>query len=204
LVNRERQRNTNYSPQTKVGKDSVKTICINFFAGAGAGKSTIATLIHAMLKMHGITSEYTAEFAKDMAWEGRLELRINDVHIFGEQHNRQFRLNGQVDCIISDSPLLLSSVYRSNDTLLHALVLQEFKKYDNVNFYVERVKPYIPKGRKGTKLDATKIDQKTIRMLKNEQIPYTVVEGSADGANKVLVTVLKRLNTKQLYKICKL
>lgn len=187
-----------------MGKDNGKTICINFFAGAGAGKSTIATLIHAMIKMHGITSEYTAEYAKDLAWEGRLELKINDVHLFGEQHNRQFRLNGQVDCIISDSPLLLSSVYRSNDTLLHALVLQEFKKYDNLNFYVKRIKPFIQKGRKGTKLDASRIDKKTIKMLENEQIPYTVVEGSWEGANKVLDIVLQRLNTKKKYKISKL
>ena len=201
MVNKKRDRSKNYSPQTKVGQDAKKTICINFFAGAGAGKSTIATLIHALLKMHGITSEYTAEFAKDLAWEGRLELKVNDVHLFGEQHNRQFRLNGQVDCIISDSPLLLSSVYRSNDTLLHALVLQEFKKYENVNFYVKRKKPFIPKGRKGTKLDATKIDRKTIQMLDNEQIPYTVVEGTWEGANQVLEFVLKRLNIKQKYKI---
>jgi len=129
-----------------------KTHCINFFSGPGAGKSTIATLIHGFLKMHNINSEYTAEFAKDMAWEDRLKLRRNDIQIFAEQHQRQFRLNGKVDVIISDSPLLLSSVYKKPfDNLLHALVMQEFKKYNNINFYIQRVKPYIKSGRKQTK-----------------------------------------------------
>ena len=108
-MKKKRQRSENYRPKTEAGKQG-KTICVNLFAGAGARKSTIACTVHGILKMHGITSEYTGEYAKDLAWEGRLGLRLNQVHIFGEQHDRQFRLGGQVDCIISDSPLLLSSV----------------------------------------------------------------------------------------------
>lgn len=198
-------RNENYEPKTETAKSLKKTICINFFAGAGAGKSTMSTSVHGLLKMHNINSEYTAEHAKDLAWEGRLALRRNDVHIFAEQHNRQFRLDGQVDCIISDSPLLLSSVYRDPpDTLLHAFVLQEFKKYENVNFYVKRLKPYNPLGRQGDKKHAELIDEKTINMLRNEQIEFTIVDGNWEGANKVLETVLQRLNIKQQYKICKI
>ena len=192
-------KNPNYNPKTKVGTDNKKTICVNFFAGAGAGKSTVASIVHGFCKMHNVTSEYTAEYAKDMAWEGRLDLKINDVHIFGEQHNRQFRLNGQVDCIISDSPLLLSSVYRTSDTLLHAFVLQEFKKYENLNFFVKRTKPFIKKGRQGGLSYATSIDQKIINMLDNEQIPYTTITGDLEGVNKAISIVLKRLNVTQKY-----
>ena len=200
-VKKKFRKNPNYSPRTKTARNANKTICINFFAGAGAGKSTIATFLHSMLKMHGITSEYTGEEAKDMAWEGRLSLKVNDVGLFGLQHNRQFRLNGQVDCMISDSPLLLSTVYRTNDTLLHALVLQEFNKYDNINFYVTRTKPYVKRGRKESKKGAEAIDKKTIEMLKTNHIPYTEVNGDWEGANKVLSFLLGRLGIKQLYEI---
>jgi hypothetical protein len=162
-------------------------------------KSTIATFLHAMLKMHGVTSEYTAEYAKDLAWEGRLDLAVDDLKLFGEQQHRQFRLKGKVDCIISDSPLLLSSIYRTNDNLLNALVLQEFNKYENINFYVIRKKKYIRRGRKEGKKEATKIDKKTRGYLDHNQIGYTEVEGSWDGALKVLEIVLKRLNIKQQY-----
>lgn len=176
-------------------------MCINFFAGAGAGKSTIATFLHAMLKMHGITSEYTGEEAKDWAWEKRLSLKVNDIYLFGEQHNRQFRLDDQVDCMVSDSPLMLSTVYRSDDTLLHALVLQEFNKYNNINFYVNRTKPYITKGRKESAKGAKLIDEKTIKMLEYNHIPYTMVNGDWEGANEALKIILKRLNIKQTYKL---
>ena len=198
-------RTDNYKPKTDMGVKALKTLCINFFAGQGAGKSTIATILQGFLKMHNVNSEYTAEYAKDMAWEGRLALKRNDVHMFSEQHNRQFRLNGQVDCIISDSPLLLSSVYRDPpDTLLNAFVMQEFKKYENVNFYVKRVKPYNPAGRLGDLKRGEEIDEKTLNMLKNEQVPFTIINGDWQGANKVIEIVLDKLNMKETYKINKI
>ena len=199
---KKKQRSENYRPKTEAGKQG-KTICVNFFAGVGARKSTIACTVHGILKMHGITSEYTGEHAKDLAWERRLGLRLNQVHIFGEQHNRQFRLDGQVDCIISDSPLLLSSVYRTSDSLMDALLMQEFNKYENINFYVNRGKAYIKKGRRETRIQATKIDEKIINFLDYKQIPYTKIEGTADGINQVLETILKRLNVTQKYKVCR-
>ena len=197
-----KKRSENYRPKTTVGKQG-KTICVNLFAGAGARKSTIACILHGILKMHGITSEYTGEYAKDLAWEGRLGLKLNQIHIFGEQHNRQFRLDGQVDCIICDSPLLLSSVYRTNDNLMDALIMQEFNKYENINFYVNRGEVYIKRGRKESKKQATKIDEKIINLLNYKQIPYTKIEGTMEGVNQILETILKKLKVRQLYKVCK-
>lgn len=199
MVDKVRTKNPNYIPQYWKGE---KTLCVNFLAGAGAGKSTIAVLLHGFLKMHGVTSEYTAEYAKDLAFEGRLELAIDDLKLFGEQQHRQFRLRGKVDAIISDSPILLSSIYRTNDNLLDALVMQEFNKYENLNFYVVRKKRYIKAGRKETKEEATKIDTRTRKFLDDKQIPYTVVEGTWEGANQVLKIVLEKLNITQKYKIC--
>jgi hypothetical protein len=195
-----KQVDSNYIPKTLVGKMG-KTICVNFCAGAGARKSTVASLLHGFLKLHGITSEYTAEYAKDLAWEGRLDLKINDIKIFGEQHNRQFRLNGKVDCIISDSPLFLSSVYRGQDSLMDALVMREYHKYDNINFYLKRPEKYIRRGRKENREGAVEIDNKVLELLNNKAIPYTTIQGTVDGVNTVLKIILERLNVKQLYKM---
>lgn len=198
MVDKKRTDNPNYIPQYWTGE---KPLVVNFYAGAGAGKSTIAVTGHGFSKMHGITSEYTGEEAKDLAFEGRLELDIDDIQLFAEQRHRQWRLGGKVDVIFSDSPLLLSSIYRSDDTLLDALVLQEFNKYENMNFYVVRKKRYVKAGRRETKEEATKIDDKTRKFLDNHHIPYTVIEGTPEGANTVLEMVLKKLNVKQLYRI---
>lgn len=193
-----------YSPKTEIGKNQKKTLCLNFFAGEGAGKSTVATTCQGHFKMHNVNSEYTAEHAKDLAWEGRLSLKINQLNLFAEQHNRQFRLNGKVDIIITDSPLPLCSVYLDPpDSLFHALVMREFKQYENINFYIKRVKPYNPAGRSGDPNRGKEIDEKTLNMLNNEQIPYTIINGDWEGANTVIKTVLKRLNVKPLYKISK-
>ena len=193
-------RSKNYRPSTKEGAKG-KTLCVNLFGGAGIRKSTIACTVHGLCKIHGITSEYTGEYAKDMAWEGRLELKVNQMKVFGEQHHRQWRLDGQVDVIISDSPLLLSSVYRTSDTLMDALIMQEYNKYDNMNFYLKRQSNYIRRGKKETKNQAIKIDQKIFYMLKDKHISFETIDGSWYASNYVLEKILKRLNIKQKYKI---
>lgn len=195
----------NYSPQTEIARKSEKTLVVNLGSGAGAGKSTTACTLQGIFKMHGITSEYTGEHAKDMAWDGRLKLKRNDVHMFAEQHNRQFRLDGQVDCIITDSPLFLTSVYKSpQDKILDALVMQEFNKYDNITFYIVRKKEFIARGREGDIKDAQEIDTATLDFLNNNNIPYTKIDGTWEGINQIAEMVLERLNVKQLYKICKI
>ena len=88
------------------------TICINLFAGAGAGKSTIASGVFSLLKHHNVNAELITEYAKDLVWEGRLHLNRNDIEIFTEQLKRQFRLHGKVDVMITDSPILLSRIIR--------------------------------------------------------------------------------------------
>ena len=41
---------------------------VNLFGAPGAGKSTGAAYIFAILKMHGIDAELVTEFAKDKLW----------------------------------------------------------------------------------------------------------------------------------------
>jgi hypothetical protein len=196
-------RSKNYRPSTDEGGKG-KTICVNLFGGAGIRKSTIACTVHGLCKIHGITSEYTGEYAKDLAWEGRLALKVNQMKLFGEQHHKQWRLNGQVDIIISDSPLLLSSVYRTSDTLMDAIILQEHNKYDNMNFYLRRKSDYVKKGRHETKKEAITIDKKILKMLSDKHIPFDIIDGEWYASNYVLEKILKRLNIKQRYKVCKI
>ena len=45
---------------------SKKTIVVNLFAGAGAGKTTCAWEIASELKKRGIETEYVSEYAKEL------------------------------------------------------------------------------------------------------------------------------------------
>lgn len=181
------------------------TICVNLFAGAGAGKSTMATTLFGLLKHHGVNCEYVSEYAKMLAWSGRLNLKpLNQLKIFANQHERQFILNNKVDIMITDSPLPLAIIYNTeHNSLFNAFVLYEFRKYNNINFYIKRVKEFTQKGRRENAKGASKIDVKTLKMLENEQIPYEIVKGTWEGANHVLELILKKLEVKQLYKVCR-
>ena len=48
------------------------TLVVNFFAGPGAGKSSMAAGLFAELKFRGVNCELATEYAKDKVWEGSL------------------------------------------------------------------------------------------------------------------------------------
>ena len=66
------------------------TIVVNFFCGAGGGKSSMSTGVFSELKWIGINAEYVAEYCKMMVWEERpaifqkseLYIRGNNIIIF--------------------------------------------------------------------------------------------------------------------------
>jgi len=176
------------------------TICVNLFAGAGAGKSTCASGVFSLLKHHNVNAELITEYAKDLVWEGRLHLNRNDMEIFAEQLRRQHRLNGKVDVMVTDSPILLSSVYiEPVDELFHATVMREFKKYKNMNFFIKRVKPYMKIGRAETKNGAKAIDDKVVEFLDREQVLYETKLGNNEAVNYITGLILKKLGLKQKY-----
>ena len=50
------------------------TLHVNLFGSPGSGKSTGASYIFSMLKLHGIVAELVTEFVKDKVWEKSNEL----------------------------------------------------------------------------------------------------------------------------------
>ena len=125
----------------------MKTKCLNLFAGPGSGKSSIGTGVFSLLKLHLISSEFTGEYAKTLAWEGRLSMKVNSLKIFAEQHHRQFILDEKVDVIVTDSPLLLQCAY-VDDIWYQNLCVKLHHDFDNKNYYLDRVKAYEDTGRK--------------------------------------------------------
>ncbi len=177
-----------------------QTILVNLFAGAGAGKSTCASGVFSLLKHHNVNAELITEYAKDLVWEGRLHLNRNDIEIFAEQLRRQHRLRGKVDVMVTDSPILLSSVYiEPFDEQFHATVMREFKKYNNMNYYIKRVKPYMKLGRNESENGAKKIDDKAIEFLDREQVQYEVRLGDNETVNYITGLILGELGIKQKY-----
>ena len=84
---------------------------------------------------------------------------------------------------------------------MDTLILQEYNKYENINFYLTRNSDYIRKGRHETKKQAIEIDNKILSLLKDKQISFETIDGSWHASNHVLEVILKRLNIKQKYRI---
>ncbi|MBD5583895.1 MAG: hypothetical protein HDQ88_02350 [Clostridia bacterium] len=126
------------------------TLIVNLFGAPGAGKSTGAAYVFAMLKAKGINAELISEFAKGKVWEGNQTALDNQAYLFGKQYYTMTRCQDKVDVIITDAPLL-NSVYYNQDPLLgeefNAMVRKIHESYNNLNVYVNRVKAYNPKGR---------------------------------------------------------
>ena len=106
--------------------------------GPGSGKSTAATGVFSLLKMHDLNVEYVPEVAKDLAWEDRLT-DVTYMHIVGRQVERMERLRDKVDYIITDSPLLMQAAY-NDDMLYKEIAIHEFDKWTNYNYFVNRQK----------------------------------------------------------------
>ena len=169
----------------------------NLFGGPGLGKSTLAAGVFSLLKLHGVNAEYVPEFAKDLTWEERHKTLANQYYIWAKQYHRMWRLSGEVDVIITDSPLLLTLMYGEICDTHRDTVLQTFgDTFDNVNYVLHRVKDYNPKGRNQTLQEAREVDASVTEMLQSKQIPYTTVTGDYTGINHITKTVLALLGDK--------
>lgn len=173
-------------------------IVVNLFAGAGAGKSSIAAYVFSQLKKRHISCELVTEFAKDLVWDSNIDALRCQEYVFGVQAYRQYRCRNKVDVLITDSPLPLNCVYGNfygtATSNFNKAVMEAFDKYDNLNFFVHRAAAYDTKGRVENFTDATKIDNMIMDFMINADIPYTDVIGTEDGGEAILDKIYHALD----------
>lgn len=168
-------------------------IVINLFAGPGAGKSTNCAGLFYRLKMLGVNCEMALEYAKDKVWEQSYRTLDNQIYVFGKQLHRLWRLNEQVDVVITDSPLLLSIHYdKTNSENFKNLVMEQFNNFKNLNYFIVRGESYNPKGRTQTLEESKEIDLDVTKILDDNNINYKVV--SKETALDEIINDLKTLN----------
>ena len=166
------------------------TKVINLFAGPGAGKSTTAAGLFYHMKHKDLKCELVTEYAKDLAYEVSKRLD-SQVHISGEQAWRMERLLGRVDYIITDSPLVLGSLYAPFDypQAYHDMLANLYSRYQNHNFFIRRVKPYQIYGRQQTEDEAKLLDARVIDLLRSRKISYAEIKGDF-GAPEAIMKAL--------------
>lgn len=172
------------------------TKIINLVGGPGVGKSTVACGLFSLFKQNRISSEYVSEYAKEITWEGTHKLLENQIHVFSEQLRRQYRLLDKVSYVITDSPLILNSVYfryyiqaleKKNIKVPFSLTYQKlteqffdatFREFDNKTYFLQRSKHYDTNGRNQTLEEAIMLDEDIKQKLKDAGIKYEILTGN--------------------------
>ena len=142
------------------------TLTVNFYGGPGAGKSTLTAGVFYYLKLMGANCVMAREYAKDLVWEGRVKLltEARQSYIFSKQLKRLQDVAGQVDVVLTDSPLLLSAIY-SRNPVMRMLVKEHHDTFVNMNYVVRREKDYQPIGRLQSEEEAQELDVKIETLL---------------------------------------
>lgn len=175
-------------------------ILVNLYGPPGAGKSSGAAHIFSELKMRGINAELVTEFAKDKVYEQSKKVFENQAYIFGKQYFRITRCKDDVDVIITDSPLSLSMIYNNDPVLgesFNQMVRNVRNSFDDMNYFVFRVKKYNPKGRFQTEKESDKLSQEILDFMSTEGISFCPINGDREGYDKVVEDVINRLNKEK-------
>lgn len=168
-------------------------LVINLVGGPGSGKSTTATGVFHKLKLLGYNCEYVSEIAKDLVWEERHVAIACQPYVFGKQLIRMERLANKVDVIITDCPLVLCAYYgqflhpgkypESFFDSVHSIAAG----FDNMYYFINRVKKYNPSGRNQTEEEADKVSS-DLRKLFNEtwSLDHTHLVGDENAVDLIV------------------
>lgn len=146
---------------------------INIFGGPGTGKSTTAAYIFHELKCSGREIELVTEYAKDMVWEGRMNVLSDQLYMAAKQNRRLTRLvDKKVELAVTDSPLILGALYQPAGyfTNFEPFLVEVFNSYNNFNVFLQRSTVYNPNGRNQTAEEAKVLDEQNLELLKKHHI----------------------------------
>lgn len=186
----------------KVQYQNRTTVVINAFGGAGAGKTVACMDVCQQLKKRGYNAEYVSEYCKELVYENSDMLSgtpDNQFEILKEQMKRMDRMIGQVDFIVTDSPILLNSVYNKALTPEYEQMVQElFRDYDNFTFFVARdTSHYQTEGRIHTLAESMEKDKQIKQMLHDNDIYFgtynhETIDKIVDNASKTFKRLQER------------
>lgn len=175
------------------------TLIVNLTGAPGAGKSTGAAYIFSQLKMHGVDAELVTEYAKDKVWEENPTPFKNQAYIFAQQYYKLTKLVGKVQVVVTDSPLPLSIIYNNDPRLgssFNDMVLNVFNSYNNLNYFLKRIKPYNSNGRFQTADESDALSDVILKLYDDSNIPVRIFKGCQADYDMIVEDVMNTLENK--------
>ena len=178
----------------------MRTKIINLVGSPSSGKSIIAALLFTELKMMHKRTEYVQEYAKTLVWQNRLDELANQYNVTMEQYKMIKAVNGKVEYICLDSPLLLGIYYNrynpdnvSNIEKTDKMILNKIDEFDNIYIFIERNKefPYEIEGRIHNERESNEISLHLIEILKEFRIPYKSFRSDKSNIQEMIKYILE-------------
>ena len=160
------------------------TKVINLFAGPGCGKSSTAAALFAEMKLRGYSVELVREVVKDWAYEGKVPCKYDQVYLFGAQARSEYILYGQVDYVITDSPVLLCGFYEqyhlkrelTYPSIVNFLEMAKQEGTEHINLFLKRHKPFVQKGRYQTEEQSKQVDIDMKQWLASKNVEFIEID----------------------------
>lgn len=151
---------------------------INMLGAPGIGKSTLAYKLAGEMKAAGYSVEYVDEFAKHKVYEDNKKALDCQPFIFGQQLYKLEIVNGTVDYIITDSPILLSIIYNKNHGgSFNNFVFQTFMSFDSMNFFLTGKPPtYQDSGRVHSEEESSVIQYNIKELMDTNGVEYLEID----------------------------
>lgn len=150
-----------------------ETVVINLIGAPSAGKSVMAANLFAKMKIMGLDVEYVTEYAKELVWEKRNDTFRDELYIFAKQNHRLFRVDGKVNFIITDSPIIMKLHYMPEQLDFSETVIKVYEKYNNANIFLTRKNwSFEVNGRNQTEAEARNIERNILSKLEENNIDY--------------------------------
>lgn len=112
---------------------------INIFGSPGSGKSTFSLFLAGEMKLRGLNCEYAHEYIKYLIAKGQCS-NFDQLDILLEQYKQISAFYYNSDIVVTDSPLLLSTIYGegyTHQSQLFSLAHAFNSEFNNFNILIE-------------------------------------------------------------------
>jgi hypothetical protein len=170
------------------------TLVINLIAGPCSGKSTVSAELFARLKKMNVSCELVPEYIKDRIYEENNTITKDQIALFGMEHYGLTTKLGKVKVIIHDGSFLNNIIYNNeNNPELEQLVISEYFKFNNLDFFIKRGNiEFQTYGRIHNLQQSLALDDNIKSVYKKCGVKYIEVD-AGDAVDKMIPIILEKL-----------
>jgi hypothetical protein len=152
------------------------------------------------MKVKGYSCELITEAMKDLIYADRSDILREDGvkqdYVFAQQHKRQYILNGAVDYVVTDSPIVLSAYYHPRDELFKSFcdyVMGCHKRFTNFDIYLLPNPDFIysSEGRLHSKEESEAINSDLLSFLHSHDINPVMMSTADDFIDRIFEFIKK-------------